>query len=50
MFEVRQQSFDAVHAAAEKLLPTLDSVQKAKAERSLPGLAGPGRMMGRRPL
>src|SRR5579872_2370945 len=50
MFEVRQQSFDSVHAAAEKLLPTLDATQKAQAERSLPGLAGPGPMMGRRPL
>ena len=50
MFETRQQAFDAVHAAAVKLLPTLDAAQKAKAERSLPGLAGPGRMMGRRPI
>jgi hypothetical protein len=50
MFEVRQQSFDTVHTAAEKLLPALDATQKAKAERSLPGLAGPGMMMGRRPL
>jgi hypothetical protein len=51
MFEVRQQSFDTVHAAAEKLIPTLDATQKAKAERSLPGLAGPGpMMMRRRPL
>jgi hypothetical protein len=50
MFEARQQAFDAVHAAAEKLLPTLDAAQKTQAERSLPGLAGPGHMMGRRPI
>jgi hypothetical protein len=50
MFEVRQQSFDAVHAAAEKLLPELDATQKAQAGRNLPGLATPGHMMGRRPI
>jgi hypothetical protein len=45
MFEVRQQSFDTVHAAAEKLLPTLDAAQKADAVTRLPGLAGPHRGM-----
>ncbi len=48
MFEVRQESFDKVHAAAEKLLPSLDAPQRTKAETRLPGLAGPGYgMMGR---
>ena len=48
MFEVRQGSFDQVHAAAEKLLPALDASQRAKAETRLPGLAAPGYgMMGR---
>jgi LTXXQ motif family protein len=47
MFQARQQSFDAVHEAAEKLLPALNPAQQAKAARALPGLAvrGPG-MMG----
>jgi hypothetical protein len=48
MFEARQQSFDTVHTAAEKLLPSLTQAQQTKAARVLPGLAarGPG-MMGR---
>ncbi len=48
MFQVRQDSFDKVHGAAEKLLPTLDASQRGKAETRLPGLVGPGRgmMMG----
>lgn len=48
MFGARQQAFDTVHAAAEKLLPALDAAQRAKAERRIPGLVGPGYgMMGR---
>ncbi len=48
MFEARQQAFDTVHEAAEKLLPVLDPGQRTTARRSLPGLTnGPG-MMGRR--
>jgi hypothetical protein len=48
MFEVRQASFDQVHAAADKLLPALDASQRTKAETRLPGLAAPGYgMMGR---
>ncbi len=47
MFQARQAAFDSVHAAAEKLLPALDTSQRAKAETRLPGLAGPGYgMMG----
>lgn len=47
MFEARQAAFDSVHAAAEKLLPSLDASQRAKAQTRLPGLAGPGYgMMG----
>jgi hypothetical protein len=50
MFEVRQQTFDAVHTAAEKLLPALDDAQEAKAATRLPGLAGPAYgMMGQGP-
>jgi len=45
MFEARQQAFDTVHDAADKLLPVLDPAQKAKAEKSLPGLAFRGGMM-----
>jgi hypothetical protein len=48
MFQARQQAFDTVHAAAVRLLPSLDAAQKATAQQVLPGLAfGPG-MMGRR--
>lgn len=50
MFEVRQESFDKVQGAANKLLPTLDASQQAKAATRLPGLVGPGpgMMMGGR--
>lgn len=48
MFETRPQSFDAVRAAAEKLMPSLTPEQRAQAAGVLPGLRGPGhRMMGR---
>lgn len=48
MFEVRQQSFAAVHDAALKLEPTLTAEQRTKAAGILPGLLsaspkGPGR-------
>lgn len=48
MFESRQQAFDTVHDAADKLLPSLSPEQKTKATTALPGLMvrGPG-MMGR---
>ncbi|HME21419.1 MAG TPA: Spy/CpxP family protein refolding chaperone [Acetobacteraceae bacterium] len=39
MFEARQQAFATVHAAATKLMSTLDPAQKAKAQSILPGLA-----------
>lgn len=39
MFEARQQAFDTVHGAANKLLAVLDPAQKTKAEQTLPGLA-----------
>ncbi|HVC63575.1 MAG TPA: Spy/CpxP family protein refolding chaperone [Acetobacteraceae bacterium] len=45
MFQARQQAFDTVHAAAEKLLATLDPQQRATAGAILPGL-GAGGMMG----
>lgn len=48
MFDARQQSFDNVHAAAIKLLPSLDATQKAKAQQILPGLAARPGMMGMR--
>lgn len=48
MFEGRQQAFDLVREAANKLLPALDPAQRSKAQGTLPGLAyGPG-MMGHR--
>ena len=48
MFQARQQAFDTVHEAANKLMTALTPAQQTKARRSLPGLAfGPG-MMGRR--
>jgi LTXXQ motif family protein len=48
MFEARQQAFDTVHDAANKLLLVLDPSQKAKAEQTLPGLAfRRGMMRGR---
>ena len=47
MFQSRQQAFDTVHEAAEKLLPALTAEQRAKAAGVLPGLTGRGRgMMG----
>ena len=47
MFETRQQAFDTVHAAADKLLASLDAAQQKKAANRLPGLVGLGRgMMG----
>ncbi len=45
MFEARQQAFNTVHAAAEKLLPSLDAAQRTKAATRLPGLAGSGHSM-----
>jgi hypothetical protein len=39
MFEAREQAFDTVHGAAEKLLPSLDASQRAMAATRLPGLA-----------
>lgn len=52
MFETRQQAFNTVHAAAEKLLPSLDAAQQKKAANRLPGLVGPGHSMmgGYRPM
>jgi hypothetical protein len=48
MFQARQQAFDTVHEAANKLLSMLGPAQKVKAQKTLPGLAyGPG-MMGQR--
>jgi hypothetical protein len=49
MFQARQQTFDTVHDAAEKLLPALNPAQQTKAAGELPGLVarGPG-MMGHR--
>ena len=50
MFEARQQAFNTVHSAAEKLLASLDAPQRTKAATRLPGLVGPGqRMMGHGP-
>ena len=45
MFEARQQAFNTVHTAAEKLLASLDASQQKKATSWLPGLAGPGHSM-----
>ena len=42
MFDARKASFDMVHDAATKLLPSLTPAQQAKAATSLPGLMGPG--------
>ena len=50
MFQARQQAFDTVHGAAEKLVALLDPKQQAGAQKTLPGLAyGPGMMGSRRP-
>ena len=48
MFQARQQAFDTVHEAANKLIPALDPAQKAKAQRNSPGLAYGRGMMGQR--
>ena len=48
MFQARQQSFDTVHEAADKLVAALDPAQKATAQQYLPGLAYGHGMMGRR--
>lgn len=47
MFEARQQAYESVHGAAEKLAGALDADQQAKARTILPGLGG-GRGMMRR--
>ena len=46
MFQARQQAFETVHAAAEKLLPALSPQQRDTAAYILPGLRGPGPMGG----
>jgi LTXXQ motif family protein len=47
MREERQKQFSAAKTAADELLETLDTAQKAKAADILPGLAfGPGAMRG----
>ncbi len=48
MFEARQQAFNMVHDAAQKLLPSLTAAQRQTAEMSLPGLRPHGRGMMRR--
>ncbi len=48
MFDARQQAFDTVHAAATRLLPSLDAKQQANAQQILPGLAARRGMMGMR--
>lgn len=48
-FQARQQAFETVHQAAEKLLPSLTEVQRAKAQYILPGLARRGPRWRRRP-
>jgi hypothetical protein len=46
MQEQRQKSFDAVKAAADKLLASFDEAQKTKAQEILPGLASAPGMTG----
>jgi len=47
MREQGQKQFDTVKTAADELLATLDDMQKAKAQETLPGLAfGPGTTRG----
>ena len=46
MFQARQQAFETVHAAAQKLLPALSAQQRTTAAYILPGLRGPGPMGG----
>ena len=48
MFQARQQAFDTVHEAADKLTAVLDPAQREKAQRSFPGLAYGRGMMGQR--
>jgi hypothetical protein len=48
MFQARQQAFDTVHDAANKLMESLDPAQRTKAQGSLPGLAYRRGMMGQR--
>ena len=48
MFKARQQAFDSVHEAAEKLLPALDAAQRAKAQTLVPGLVQRSGMTGQR--
>lgn len=47
MFTAHRQAADSVHAAAEKLLPTLDPQQRETASAILPGLRGGGMMGGK---
>jgi len=47
-FQARQQAFESVHGAADKLMTVLTSAQQTKARRILPGLAFGRGMMGRR--
>lgn len=47
MFQARQQAYEAIHAAATKLLLIMDPAQKSKAQSILPGLAYNPGMMGR---
>ena len=47
MREQRQKEFEAVQTAANELLATLNDGQKAKAEKTLPGMGfGPGTIRG----
>ena len=46
MFQARQQAFETVNAAAEKLLPALSAQQRTTAAYILPGLRGAGPMGG----
>jgi hypothetical protein len=48
MFQARQNAFDTVQAAANRLLTALTPTQQAKAQSILPGLASRGGMMGQR--
>jgi len=48
MFQARQQAYDTVHEAADKLLPALSPAQKSIAQNVLPGLPYGRGMMGQR--
>jgi hypothetical protein len=48
MFQARQQASDTVHDAASKLLLVLEPAQKARADKTLPGLAFRPGVMGQR--